>query len=76
MSKLKRFADEGMCYHTISTTQGRSPVFACDRNAEILIEAINFVRRSGKAYVLAFAILPDHLHLLVVPRDGATVSDL
>jgi REP-associated tyrosine transposase len=76
MTQLKRFVLEGMCYHTISVTRARRPVFSCATNAAILMDAINFVRASGRAYVLAFAILPDHLHLLIMPRSGSTVSDV
>lgn len=35
------------------------------------MDAIRFVRLEGRAHVLAFAVMPDHLHLLLAPRDGA-----
>lgn len=40
----------------------------------MVIETLRFVSASSMAYVLAYAVLPDHLHLLLAPRDGATIS--
>lgn len=28
------------------------------------------------AFILAYAVMPDHLHLLVAPRDTGSVSDI
>jgi REP element-mobilizing transposase RayT len=44
-------------------------------NAESLLGTLNFIRESDRAYVLAFAILPDHVHLLLVPKEGFSISD-
>jgi REP element-mobilizing transposase RayT len=76
MARLMRLGIEGDCYHTITVTRGRRPIFADERAADLLLETIRFERDSGRTYVLAYAIMPDHLHLLMVPRDGARVSDV
>lgn len=39
----------------------------------VLEEALQFVRRQ-RAYVLAYAIMPDHLHIVLAPRPGFTIS--
>ena len=65
-----------MCYHTASVTRERRPVFSIVENAELLLEAINYVRNSDKAHVLAFAIMMDHMHLLLVPKDEHSLSDI
>ena len=41
--------------------------------AAIAVDAIDFVRTT-KAFVLAYAVMPDHLHVVAVPRDGETIA--
>jgi putative transposase len=73
---LKRFGLQGDAYHTISATRGRQPFFSDAAMSSCLLESIQFVRHSGAAFVLAYAIMPDHLHLLMVPRGNSSVSDV
>jgi REP element-mobilizing transposase RayT len=72
----RRYDFEGGCYHTTSVTRGRAPAFADPTVASLLLECIRFLSTSGRAYVLAYAVMPDHLHLLVSPRNPATLSDV
>ena len=74
MAKIRRQHVEDQTYHTTSVTRGRLPFFTDERNARIVLEAISHVSATGKAYILAYAIMPDHLHLLVAPRDENDVS--
>ena len=71
----RRFDIEGGCYHTISVTKDRQPVFADSAVAAPLLECIRFTSGSGKAYVLAYAVMSDHLHLLLSPRSD-TLSNI
>jgi REP element-mobilizing transposase RayT len=74
MAKLTRYLLEGHCYHTISVTRSRRPIFTRDDCATVVVDAINSLRGQDKAYVLAYAVLQDHVHLLLVPREPATIS--
>lgn len=76
MPHRQRFILEGLCYHTISVTHRRQPVFGEATNARFLVEALDFVREQGSIYLLAYAILPDHVHLLVAPRGDTSISDV
>ncbi|MGE0056655.1 MAG: transposase [Dehalococcoidia bacterium] len=76
MPHLPRFIAENYVYHTISATRKRLPTLAEPGNAEDVIEALRFVQAEGRAYVLAYAVLPDHMHLLIAPRDGNSLPDL
>jgi REP element-mobilizing transposase RayT len=67
---------ENGCYHTISVTKGREPVFANPANAALLIDCILSMSQLGKAHVLAYAVMPDHLHLLLSPRNGGNLSNV
>ncbi|HLF72644.1 MAG TPA: transposase [Dehalococcoidia bacterium] len=75
MTKLNRFVLENHCYHVTSATRGREPIFADERAATILQDALQFVRRE-RAFVLAYAIMPDHFHALIAPRAPFTVSQV
>jgi REP-associated tyrosine transposase len=76
MAPLTRFLLEGHCYHTISATRSRLPIFANPVFAEVLVDSTRFVSAENKAYVLAYAIMPDHFHLLAVPRADTNISDV
>jgi REP element-mobilizing transposase RayT len=73
MGKLLRFLLEGHCYHVTTRTRGAAPVLRDPANARIIVDALQFVRRD-RAYLLGYAILPDHLHAVLVPRGQQTIS--
>jgi len=54
---------------TTTVTTGRKPIFGDRKSADILLNAILFGRRQGWYYLLSFVIMPDHMHLIVVPED-------
>ncbi|HLF77486.1 MAG TPA: transposase [Dehalococcoidia bacterium] len=72
---MRRFFLENHSYHTISVTHSRKPVFADPVNAEAVLNALRYVRKD-KAFVLAYCLLPDHLHLVVVPKAGFEISQV
>ncbi len=75
MTKLHRFFLDNQCYHVVTTTRDREPIFADPGCASILVQAIQFIR-PRKAYVLAYAVMPDHLHALFIPREGYVISQV
>ncbi len=75
MAKLHRFLLEKQCYHVVSTTRDRVSVFLDPDCASLVVEAVKFVRRE-RAYVLAYVVMPEHLHGLLVPRDGTSISQV
>ena len=75
MAKLRRFLLDNQCYHVVTTTRGRTPVFSDPNYASVVVEAVQFVRRE-RAYVLAYVVMPEHLHALLVPRDGTSISQV
>ena len=70
MSVYRRFDTEG--YPSLVTTNvaGRRPVFRSDDAAELLIEIIYEVRRASAFPLMAFAIMPDHIHLVLGPSPA------
>ena len=70
---LHRFLLDNQCYHIVSATRDRVPIFLDPDCASLVVEAIQFVRHE-RAYVLAYAVMPEHLHALLVPREGTSIS--
>jgi len=73
MGKLLRFLLEGHCYHVTTRTRGAAPLLRDPANARVVVEALQFVR-GDRAYLLGYAVLPDHLHAVLVPRGHETIS--
>lgn len=47
----------------------REPIFKESIAADMVLEAILFGRRRRWYYLLYFVIMPDHTHLIIIPRD-------
>src|SRR5437764_860116 len=73
---LHRVLIEGQCYHVTSTTRQRLPLFADAANARVVLRAIEFVRSDARAFVLAYVIMPNHLHMVVAPREARTLVQI
>jgi len=74
MAKLAHFTEENSCYFLTSTTYERKPLFRMDKYAQILCNIIYNLRNREKMSLLGFVIMPEHLHLLVVPIHGIKIS--
>ena len=76
MPGLQRFVFENAAYHTTSATRGRRPLLSDPSVATAVLDAINASRGKGHLLLLAYVLMPDHMHLLCVPGDGLTISDV
>ena len=56
-------------YFVTSATHGRRRVFQVDRNAELFLETLQHYREHGRYLLHAFVVMPDHVHLLMTPRE-------
>jgi REP element-mobilizing transposase RayT len=54
-------------------TKDRLPVFRLDAMKSVVCGALNEARRSGKFLILAFVIMPDHLHVISDGEKKAAV---
>jgi REP element-mobilizing transposase RayT len=52
-----------------TVTLNREPIFKESIAADMVLEAILFGRRRRWYYLLSFVIMPDHMHLIIIPRD-------
>jgi REP-associated tyrosine transposase len=74
MTKLPHFAEDGWCYFLTSTTCNRKPIFMDDKYAQILCNIMYNLRRKDKMFLLGFVIMPEHLHLLIVPAKSVKIA--
>ena len=76
MSVYRRFDTEG--YPSLVTTNAanRRPVFHSDAAAALLIEIIYEVRRETAFPLLAFVVMPDHIHLVLSPSSVDSLAKI
>ena len=55
---------------------GDRPLFEKVEAANTIITALQALRAGGSIFLYAFAVMPDHLKLLVAPKGGSTVRDM
>src|SRR6478672_5770508 len=60
-------------YYLTSVTKTRLPVFRHDSLKSIACKALNEARASGKFLILAYVIMPDHVHVITNGEKKAPV---
>jgi len=69
MPKLKHIFIKDYPYVVTTVTLDREPILKESRAANAVVEAILFGKRQQWYYLLSFVIMPDHMHLVIIPRD-------
>jgi putative transposase len=60
-------------YYLTSVAKDRLPVFRLDKMKSIISSAINEARNSGGFLILAYVIMPDHLHVITDDEKKANL---
>lgn len=68
VSNVARLNLAGYATLVTTVTAGRDPVFLDSGNCEILITTLYYGCNQGWYGLLAFVVMPDHLHLICVPE--------
>jgi putative transposase len=76
MARIKRFHLDNYPYFVTTATLNRRPIFADESTASRLRDILYETRARYGFLLLGFVIMPDHLHSLVVPRAGDTISQV
>jgi putative transposase len=76
MGKVTRFNLENYCHFVTSKTCGNSRIFSDGKVADLLIQTIYEVREKLRFKLIGFVVMPDHIHLMVVPDKKNTISDV
>jgi putative transposase len=61
-------------YALTTATYQRRALFVRTANAELLLQTIFRYRDQGRYLLHGFAIMPDHLHVVLTPASGQTVE--
>ena len=69
MPKLKHIYINDYPYVVTTVTLNRQPIFKESKAANAVVEAILFGKNQQWYYLLSFVIMPDHMHLIIIPRD-------
>ena len=69
-----RFSVSNAAYFITTCAARRRPIFASRENASLAINAIQWLRRNGKARILGYVVMPDHVHLVLILPPGGNLS--
>lgn len=63
-------------YFVTAATSNRRPIFGDREAAELMLAELSRLRDALGFALLAYAVMPNHLHLLVVPSESADLSQI
>lgn len=70
-----RVSQCGTAYHVTTVTRNRTPFFAALDNGRKVVRELMALQTEGRAETLCYAMMPDHLHWLLVLHEG-TLSEI
>ena len=76
MGKLKHIQLEGYAYFVTTNVYGGQTLLSEPKVADILLDAIFFLRAKRYFRLYSFVIMPDHLHLIILPQCKRTISQV
>ncbi|MFQ6007406.1 MAG: transposase [Candidatus Zixiibacteriota bacterium] len=68
MTNIRRYFQTGNLYFLTHVTSSRIPILV--NNFDLLWRAINTIREKHPFDLIAWVVLPDHMHLLIDPRKS------
>jgi putative transposase len=74
MPDFRRYPNEGFPYLVTTNAKDRRPLFAERSCCQIVIDTIRFLRTGLGHKVHAYVLMPDHIHLVVTPRESSNIS--
>jgi REP element-mobilizing transposase RayT len=76
VKKLKHINLEGHAYFVTTNAQHKQKIFLDTRIADIVMSALFFLRDKGYYRLYSFVIMPDHLHMIILPQKNKTLSQI
>lgn len=70
MTRRRRFENPGEARFVTFSCQHRLPLFSNDRIAEAFVDHLGRVRDKLGFGLVAWVVMPEHVHLLALPRSG------
>ena len=76
MSKYRVFRDEDYAYFVTCTVVNWLAVFTVDVYCQIIMESLSYLRTHKKTQLNAYVLMPTHLHAVLWPDQGISLSDI
>jgi putative transposase len=76
MVRLRRYKSENTPFFITTSTINNQKFFLNKDRAEIVINYIYRAKERMIDFLLAFAVMPEHLHLLIIPKNEFTISQI
>lgn len=76
MIKVSRYNLENYCHSVTTKIYRNRTIFKDETASELLIQIIYEVREKLGFKLIGFVVMPDHVHLMVVPDKKNTISDV
>jgi putative transposase len=61
-------------YALTTTTYQRRALFVVTKHAELLVKTLFHYRDQGRYVLHGFAVMPEHLHVLLTPSESQTIE--
>jgi len=74
--KLKHFDHDGRARFITFCIHHQIPILTNDPFRQILVDSIDDVRRQDGFRLLAYIIMPEHVHLVIIPGDDTRAGTL
>jgi putative transposase len=74
--RKKRNLVEGAAYHVTSRTNDKNQTFACAIGKKIMLLVLRDAKEKFGFSLRNFCIMPTHIHLLIIPSPGGTLSQI
>ena len=68
--------DQGFGYFVTTSLSRFVRLFDKDDYAQVILRNLDFYRVRSGFRLLAYVVMPTHIHLIIVPKLGCTVSDI
>jgi putative transposase len=76
MPRIARIVGVGYPHHIVQRGNNREKVFLEWRNYEKYLSFLARYSKGKKAAILAYCLMPNHVHLLVIPSDEKTLAKM
>jgi putative transposase len=76
LKKFQVHTEETSYYYSTCTIINWLPVFQAEKYFEVIIESLKYCRIHKGLFLLAYVIMPTHLHLVTSNEEYTTLSDI
>ena len=76
MAYPPRVCFDGAIYHVVARGNNRAPIFADDHDRRRYLKLLGRYKQRFRFLVHAYALMPNHVHLILEPAAGTTISQI